>query len=311
MTCRECCRENLGRCLAIEPRHLGDERVGSKQARLNWCELIQRRGFNSIVLEDETPQGRRPIACGASVFVTKEFADQELRYPRIGLVSRLIQSLSTPHPAVLSDYEVVHADATRPMDVAMLQGSWLQNLRPEQEEQLRLLLPFSFVEFHTGYPINRVFNETVTQIQHDFQFSAGVFHLLKSYPAQERSLLMMDETSARSVSGSIATKLYRYQAPVLSLRDTEKHLLSEALNGGDDQEIAVRAHLAVVSVKKRWQSVFERFESAIPGLLQEASPERAGNHRGSQKRHHVLSYIRHHPEEVRPYRWIPDVVKTQ
>lgn len=307
MTCREVCEKNLKVCLEIEPRHLGDRLVGRKQAMASWSELIHKRSFNSIVVEDETARGQRPIAFGASAFVTAQFADEELNQPRPGLVDRFIQSLSSPRPAILSDKEVTSASASKPMDLVMLCGSWLrQELQPEQITQVQMLLPFSFVECHTGYPLHRIFNETVTQDQREFQFSSGVFELVKDYPDRERSLLMMNQASARSVSGSMAIKLHRYKAPILDLRDTEKQLLSQALIGGDDEQIAERVHLAVASVKKRWQSVFDRFESAVPTLLREEGPGRELNHRGSQKRHHVLAYVRLHPEELRPYRWMAD-----
>ena len=307
MTCREVCEKNLTACLAIEPRHLGDELVGRKQALASWSELIRTRSFNSIVVEDETERGRRPIAFGASAFVTAWFADEELNQPRPGLADRFIQSLSSPRPAVLSNKEAASASVSKPMDILMLCGSWLrQSLHPEQVRQVQMLLPFGFVECHTGYPLHRIFNETVARTQREFQFSSGVFELVKHYPCGERSLLMMNEASACSVSGSMAIKLYRYEAPILALRDTEKQLLSQALNGGDDTQIAARVHLAVASVKKRWQSVFDRFESAVPALLRDEGSGRELNHRGSQKRHHVLAYVRRHPEELRPYRWMAD-----
>ncbi len=307
MICRELCRENLAACLEIEPRHLGNALVGSEQAFANWSELINRRSFNSIVVEDDTARGRRPIAFGASVFATTQFVDDELSEPRPGLESRLIASLSSPRPAILSDEEVTNANVSKPMDVIILGGSWLpQGITPEQVKQVQMLLPFNFVECHTGYPLHRILTETVTQFQHEFQMSAGVFRRIRSYPDGERALTMMNESSARSVSGSLAAKLFDYKAPVLGLRDTEKQLLSQALRGGDDVQIAARVHLAIPSVKKRWQSVFSQFENVLPDVLHEAGTARELNHRGTQKRHHVLTYVRQHPEELRPYRWMPE-----
>jgi hypothetical protein len=50
-----------------------------------------------------------------------------------------------------------------------------------------------------------------------------------------------------------------------------------------------------------WLSVFERTIHAHPELFPEARFQTNGVARSGQKRHHVLAYVRAHPEELRPF----------
>ena len=53
-------------------------------------------------------------------------------------------------------------------------------------------------------------------------------------------------------------------------------------------------------MKKRWAAVFERVATARPDLLPELEYDSDRQTRGRQKRHHLLAYVRQHPEELRP-----------
>ena len=103
--------------------------------------------------------------------------------------------------------------------------------------------------------------------------------------------------------GSLAASLFQFREPVLGLSDTDKHLLAEALDGGTDGELAARINLSPSSIKKRWRSVFERIADVRPDLLPDADDKGWDEARGPQKRHHILAYVRSHPEELRPFRW--------
>jgi hypothetical protein len=129
--------------------------------------------------------------------------------------------------------------------------------------------------------------------------SSGTF---KTFPEHDRALVVMTREQALAVSGSVAASLYLYQEPVLRLRDKDKHLLSEAMFGETDTELAAKLNLSLSTVKKRWNSLFARFAEVRPDLLPEADA-RESESRGLQKRHRILAYVRAHPQEVRPYRW--------
>jgi len=305
MTWREVCEADLLRCLEIQPHHWGDEIVGRNQAQVVWRELIRSRIFNSVVLEAKVGPSVSILGFGASVFVTAAFASEELANPRPGLNSRIIESIASRNSVVLTESSLASANARSPADVVILCGSLLSgSTNAPWLTEAQMLLAFTFVESHIGYPLGSIPIETVSEVERVYQLSSGVFRTVEDFPGGGRSLQVMTRESALAVSGSIAAKLFHYQEPILGLRDTDKELLSEALRGGTDQEIAARVHVSAASIKKRWQSLFDRVEETLPDLLHEPHGRAFRSHRGPQKRHHVLAYVRSRPQELRPYRWM-------
>jgi DNA-binding CsgD family transcriptional regulator len=294
---------DLTECLAIEPRHLGDEIAGRERALAIWRDLIRSRAFNSVVVKADTPvSADQIVAFGSSVFVTADFATQELQHPRPGLNDRLVAGLASEKPVVRAGPGL--GDAGAALDIVILSGNWRDEyLHPEQAAEIGNLMARVFVESHIGYELNRILCETKggTQRRH-LEAGGGVWRMVERF-AGERTLFAMTRKEALSVSGSLAGSLFQYKAPVLHLRDTEKHLLAEALNGGTDAELATRINLSASSIKKRWRSLFEKIADARPDLLPDGDDRGGDESRGPQKRHHILAYVRSHPEELRPFRW--------
>lgn len=301
MNWREAGLEDLTDGLDIEPSMWGDEMVGRKRALEAWRRMAGSLASNSAVVETDGPR-KRMVGFGFSVFVTREFADDELQNPRPGMNGRIVAS-------VLSDRSVVRCEAglceaDEPLDAVIMGGHFkYELLPPEERAQAEVLLPAAFAESHVGYCLNRILIETLTERHREIMESSGVWRKVVDYPRHNRSLLMLTRKDAFSVSGSVAGQLFDYHKPALGLRRAEKELLAEALKGGTDNEIAQRMNLSVPTVKKRWASLFDRVADARPELLPEGGPKESQENRGPQKRHRILAYVRSHPAEVRPYRW--------
>jgi hypothetical protein len=304
MKWREVREADLAECLAIEPRHLGDEIVGPRKALEIWRDLIRSRSFNSAVIESVEPgSGSRIVAFGCGVFVTPAFAAWELDDPRPGINSRLFASIASGNSVVRSPAELSPGEGEDGLDLVNLYGDYrADRLRPDQMDEVRTALANSFLEALAGYHLNRVLIETTGEAQRTLTESAGVFRTVQSFP-DERTLMLVNRQTAYSVFGSIAQSLFQFEAPVLALHDTDKHLLAEALGGGTDGELAARLNISHAAVKKRWSSLFERVEKTRPDLLPEPGSAGAADARGPQKRHRILTYVRAHPSELRPFRW--------
>jgi DNA-binding CsgD family transcriptional regulator len=237
------------------------------------------------------------------VFVTREFATREIEDPMPGLNSRIIASIANGASVVRPEADLYNACADQPLDVVTLFGNWIDGLSAEQVRQIQTAFPMSFIEAHLGYRLNRLFQENAGDAQHNYIESSGVWRITKRYTDCERALAVMTRSDAFSVSGSIAASLFQYQEPILGLRDGEKHLLVEALTRRSDDELAKGMNLSPATVKKRWQALFERVTDKHPTLLPSDGDESSKLTRGPQKRHHILAYVRSHPQELRPYRW--------
>ena len=69
-----------------------------------------------------------------------------------------------------------------------------------------------------------------------------------------------------------------------------------------DEEIAALLDVTLSTVKKRWASIYDCVAEQQPEALPEAGGGAipAPQTRGQEKRRHLLSYLRQHPEELRP-----------
>jgi hypothetical protein len=101
--------------------------------------------------------------------------------------------------------------------------------------------------------------------------------------------------------GSWVGTLFDYRPPVLGLNRSEQRLLSLALPGMTDEDLAVALETSLPRVKKLWASIYRRVEErlpeAIPGAFQPSLPASC---RGREKRRGLLAYLRERPEELRP-----------
>ncbi len=293
---------DLMECLRVQPLHLGEEIVGRGRALDIWKSLIRRRVFASCVLECEGSDGRkRIVGFGSSVFVSAAFATRELDEMRPGLNARLFAAIAAGDKVMPEDAELSHGGGVDGLDLVVLGGNYLTaGVSPEEIRQAQMLLPSSFVDVYTGYHLSRILSETVSDAQREFHESSGVWRTVQRYPNQ-RALVILTHQDAFSVSGSLAANLFHYEKPTLDLRETEKELLAAALRGGTDDDLAQRLHLSQASIKKRWHSVFDRIAELRPDLLPDIGHKAIC--RGPQKRHHILTYVRLHPSELRPFDW--------
>lgn len=69
-----------------------------------------------------------------------------------------------------------------------------------------------------------------------------------------------------------------------------------------DSDATNRLHLSLDGVKKRWRSIYQKVDMIAPELL-------SGAESGSARRRTLLHYLRHHLEELRPYRNAETAIK--
>lgn len=302
MTRREMGESDVARCISIEPRRLGEEIAGRERALDAWRSLTRSLSFNSVVIESSNFPSRI-AGFGASVFVTADFAARELEQPTPYLNSRIMASFGSTNCVVLPEEDLCRR-GRQPLDLVILSCDYPKtSLSQDEADEVQMLLPFSFMEAHVGYPLNRIIIEWTGETQRRMHDSSGVFRAVETFELGERGLYVLTRKEAFTVSGSVATPLFRYQEPILDLRETDKQLLAEALRGGPDSELAARMNLSLPSIKKRWLSLFQRVSEVRPELLPDGGAG-LSEFRGPEKRRHILAYVRTHPQEIRPFRWL-------
>jgi len=291
-------------CLEIQPACLGDQIVGRRTAVDVWrALLLDSPSFLANVIESERPLGgHRIVACGMGVFVTRTFADREIRSPQPGLNSRIIAAIASGQPVVLNRGQIASGNAGEGIDFGNMYGTWREGImNADQLAEVHALLGTSFVEHFAGYRFNRVLKEAIGPSGIALARATGTYRLIKEFQKAESALVVATRESVLTAPYSVAAKMYRYNEPVLRLRPAEQKLLAAALAGKTDAELSADLGLSIEAIKKRWMSIFARVDEFKPEILSSAGAESEG--RGPQKRHRVVAYVRTHPEELRPFSW--------
>jgi len=299
--------------LSIDDTHAGFELVGSTKAVAVWKALLRSPAFHGVVIEASPPMGgHRIVGFGASVFVSADFVDAELSNPRPGLNARLIQRVDAGEPLIL-DLEAIRRGNTHGgLDTVVVYTSWRDSmLKLDALRDLQMLMATAFVEKHIGYRCNRILYEATSEADGVFARETHVYRFVSRFDDfhaqnpgnpwnRDRSLVVSTRTEALAVPGSAMAMLFHYQEPKLRLHEADQELLSAALTGLTDQELSRKLNLKLGAVKKRWLSLFGRIADTQPDLLPSLYGDNGDSKRGPQKRHHVLAYVRNHPEELRP-----------
>ena len=312
MYCRDVKPADLLDGLSVDPTHAGFELVGEAKALAVWNTLLCSPAFHSVIVEADPPVGQHKIlGFGASVYVVPEFVDAQLANPQPGLNARLVKCIDAAEPVVLNEKGIRHQNTYAGLDMVIFYGCWRNCVPPESLREMQMLLATAFVEKHIGHRHNRFLYEATNETDRIFMRDSHVYRFVSHFDDfhrqnsgntwnRDRSLGIATRAEALSVPGSAMAMLFHYHEPKLRLHDSDQELLSAALTGLTDRELAEKLDLKVGAVKKRWLALFGRIADAHPNLLPLQEIENGGNGRGPQKRHHVLAYIRTHPEELRP-----------
>ena len=102
-------------------------------------------------------------------------------------------------------------------------------------------------------------------------------------------------------AGSWVGALFDYHPPVLGFNRSEQRMLSCAVPGATDEQLAEALETSLSVVKKMWVSIYRRVEDYRPELVASPLPsDMPASGRGREKRRRLLAYLREHPEELRP-----------
>jgi hypothetical protein len=150
---------------------------------------------------------------------------------------------------------------------------------------------------HFGYNYQAMWHE-VLHPHHVAELQTQGLHI-------DRQLMLADGETATvlrlTAEEALADPYRRFCAlffppkPCFHFSSGEQMLLEYALLECSDADATYGLHLSVDAVKKRWRSIYQKVDLMNPELL-------SGADSGSARRRSLLHYLRHHLEELRPYR---------
>lgn len=291
-------------------------RYGSLFERLPeiWCALLRREALLSAVVEDlDAPEGRRAVGLGVSVFLADDFVEEAKTPPLFWIGPELVRRVSGDASPILDSTAIGRANSGGGLTVFM----WEVNVRPVAEVHffsVAMEMTQTFFDFHAGFQIKEVISQQPfgRMLQGAMQVGGRVWDAARGryLPLAETAsidphgspfVLGLTREMAREQAGSWLSSLFDYTPPRLHFTRAEQRLLSAALCGRTDDEIAGTLEISLSAVKKGWQSIYARVGMRMPDLLPDDSCELPlGAGRGSEKKRRVLSYLHDHPEELRP-----------
>lgn len=276
-----------------------------------WLSLLGEEAFRAVVFEDVTLRSIRLVGAGVSAFLRDDFF-QHLKTPPMPWIGRaLIERIGSGSSALLSNTEMRQANADGGLNLAVWEGIIhpADFLRPE----VNVAAVNAFVEQHRGFALKEVISQTVNSEQLTSSLNGGAMFLssdghygsvLPGLPEAvfvQPHFIGITRELAFSRPGSWLGSMFVYQTPEFNFRPSEQRLLLTALRGGTDEQLSDELGVSLSAVKKTWGLIYERAAAHLPGFSSNhnGSPER-GSERGKEKKQRLLTYLREHPEELRP-----------
>lgn len=246
---------------------------------------------------------------GLSGFAQPHLIDQHLAEPAPFLLASLVLDDAGSSP-FLDRKSIGRANAEGGLDLVahLMLGSW--DLSSAYWRQAGTLAHTAYVMDHRGYRINRVLQED-WQRQHDIYLATG-YLLHTSIPARTispnaeqlhlpRNLYFADtDHIGAQVPGTSLSFVLQRASPRCNFTSAEQRLLAAASRGLTDAQLVEELSLSRNTIKTLWRSIYDRVRLHLSHIAAAAVPENEQS-RGKELRRSVVSYIQHHPEELRPY----------
>jgi len=276
-----------------------------------WRRWLRDGAGQLTVIEDaECPEGARLVAFGSSVFVSETFAADArtcLPPPVLTQLARATPGAASP---VLSAEAVRAANSGAGLCVLVPIIGWDETALDDDEVRwVKARLIEAFFYRHAGYRVQEFLQEVYSQEEMERGHVIGIqvrtdyasFFTAASLPSPERRPYLVGLTKEECRDSSMISPLFLYAPPRFAFRPGEQDVLCLALLDQSDDEIAATLHVSPGTIHKRWQAIHARVARQAPDWFPaaDAAPD-APRTRGAEKRRRLLSYLRSHPEELRP-----------
>jgi DNA-binding NarL/FixJ family response regulator len=282
-----------------------------------WLKLLGQKAFLAVVYEEGQGLDHRVVACGVRVFVSDDFISTLKKPPFIWAGPELVRRVKSGRSPLLSDKQVREANCDGGLTLLVWEGV----VRAEDSSRKDVLQAMfaDFAERHRGFRLKELISHSTTA-QHleamlqsggmalsaDGRYADGVEKPLPEVVAEPHYFGITRDLAQRQF-GTWLGLLFAYEPPRFRFRPSEQQLLSAALRGGTDEELADELGISLSAVKKTWRLIYERVAACDGGILLNGhepvavvSEENEVSERGKEKKRRLLAYLRDHLEELRP-----------
>jgi len=271
-----------------------------EQVTQEWDWLWDTGRFLAVAV-DETLSAKTVAFMGA-LLIREPFYQRLCRAVHPFISRRLARAPEPGDDPLADDAETVDGSCT----LLMNYFAWDVHGRTAEESAiLRGYLANTFLDVHGGYAIRRIAVEVVGK-QMELLATRTGSTVVNDYrewcqenkvgESERPFLVAIDRKEALQSENHWFTRAFRYRQPLLGLGLGQRQMLHWACQGLTDKQIAEKLSIGQDALKKRWETIYDRYQESLPGIL----PLSDGGRRGSEKRRVVVSHIRTRQEEIRP-----------
>lgn len=306
--------EDIATCVDIVGAHpvLG-ARYGPALGHLEtaWRQLLHSDAFIFLVTKETASGFSRTLGAQVACFITDEFAAEIAKPPLKWLGPEIVNRvLSGPCP-ILTNAEVPVANSADSLNLMI----WPPCFPTEYETntELRQSSQELFFSMFRGFNFKRMQTQEIHPMTLSIAVNSGAGYLLGTDPQHSRELgnaesvvlqphlIEVTRTMVSQQPGTWVSQFFSYRKPEIGFPRSEQRLLSAALHGGTNEELAEQLGISLSAVKKMWASVYLRIEYSGVAHLKFEPNENDDGDRGREKKQKLLAHLREHPEELRPY----------
>ena len=276
-----------------------------------WRGLLPTYATHFAIIEDPArPHPENIEAFGLGVFVSDGFVDEFHADPQPYVAAIIYERMLAGRSPVLTLPQIRQANSSGGLNFVVLHfGLRNHDLSNERTERAIQVGSAAFYFCHSGFRLKSLLNEVYGPQQAGYM-EAGGFRIANDFAncaaslgvmAPEHRPLLFVCRKEWVVPGALNQLgfLFRVPEPQLGFSLSEQRVLLRALVNESDVQIAKDLGVSLDAVKKTWRRVFEREARTAPYLI-DANDQPAAAHRGTEKRRHLIDYLRTHLEELRP-----------
>lgn len=271
--------------------------------------LLGQDSFQCVVLEDHDGDSVRIMGAAIGCFVRDEFMRELKTPPFFWGPPEIVRRVNGCRSPILSNQEVRTANSMDGLNLFV----WHNGISPEDHQRPNVSnqLLTAFVETYRGFLIKELLQQAESLLNFRGMRLAGGYFVRPSdgkYAEYfdtiehdvEKSPLMAGMTRELAQQASRVGPLFQYEPPHVCFSRSQQKLLLSALNGATDEELTDELGVSRAAIKKGWSAIYERASFLFPNSISNGNDDGGSQARGKQKRHHLLAYLREHPEELRP-----------
>lgn len=281
-----------------------------RNLRVFWQGLLGREAFRAIVFEEmQTDSRLRSVGLGVSVFISDGFLQHIKTPPYLWVYPELMTWEASGKSPILSDKQTRECNAKGGLNLLVLEGTFRGDHELPPEAQTTIFTVF--IEQHRGFLLKELISHSMSEERLLAMLRTGGQLLdpqgkfvddLQGAPraiVEKPHYVGLTREVALSRVGYWVASLFVHATPRFAFRPSEQRLLLAALRGGTDEELAADLGVSLSAVKKTWILIYERASPYLPGFSSDREPD-VTMERGKEKKQRLLSYLREHPEELRP-----------